>query len=342
VVPDPKVEALEAAVNTLKVSGEYVGTSPALQQVKERLHQVAQTDLTVLIQGETGTGKGLAAQIIHAWSAREAAFYIKVSCPTLPAGLEESELFGHEKGAFTGAAQRKRGWVEMAQGGTLFLDEIGELPLPTQAKLLQLVEDKTFSRLGSTQTLQSTARVIAATNRDLEAMVREGTFRQDLYYRLRVYPVRLPPLRERREDIPELARHFLAMAAGHLGRQVPALSPEVLRVMKDYHWPGNVRELQHTMSLAVLGCKELQIQVGDIVLGGSTPPEPAPHSANGNGRVYALEEVERRHIREVLEVAGWVVRGEHGAATLLGLPESSLRDRMKKLGIVRPAKSEGG
>ena len=335
VVPDPKVEALEAAVSTMKVSGEYVGTSPALQQVKESLHQVAQTDLTVLIQGETGTGKGLAAQIVHAWSAREAALYIKVNCATLPPGLEESELFGHEKGAFTGAAQRKSGWVEVAQGGTLFLDEIGELPLSTQAKLLQLVEERTFSRLGSTQTLQSTARVIAATNRDLEAMVREGTFRQDLYYRLRVYPVRLPPLRERREDIPELARHFLAMAANHLGRQVPALSPEVLRVMGDYSWPGNVRELQHTMSLAVMACKGLQVQVGDIAQGGSTPPEPAPHSANGNGRVYLIEEVERRHIREVLEETGWLIQGERGAAALLGLAPSTLRSRMQKLGIRR-------
>ncbi|MBI2503647.1 MAG: sigma 54-interacting transcriptional regulator, partial [Candidatus Latescibacteria bacterium] len=342
VVPDPKMEAFKEEANRLGAKGEFVGDSPAVKAVMEELRDVAVSDLTVLILGETGTGKGLAAQYVHSKSPRQSGPVITVNCGAIAQGLEESSLFGHEKGAFTGAVYQKIGWVGMAQGGTLFLDEVGELPPLVQVKLLRLLQEHEYERLGGSEVLVSNARIIAATNRDLEAMVREGTFRPDLYFRLNAYPVRLPPLRERKEDLPRLAAYFMKPVAAHLGKKIEPLSPKILKLLDAYHWPGNVRELQHVVERAVTACKGPEIQVGDIALGGSVKAEGDPHSQSGNDRVYLMEEIERRHIREVLKEVGWVIRGERGAAALLGLPESSLRDRMKRLGISRPGKATGG
>jgi DNA-binding NtrC family response regulator/ligand-binding sensor domain-containing protein len=341
VVPDPKVAALEAAVSGLGGKGRFVGSSPVMAAVLEDLRRVADTDLTVLILGETGTGKGLAAQYVHHCSRRQGAPFIAVNCGAIPQGLEESDLFGHERGAFTGAVHQKLGKVELAQGGTLFLDEIGDLPPAVQVKLLHLVQEHTFERVGGTQVLAAPARIIAATNRDLEAMVRAETFRKDLYYRLKAYPVRLPPLRERKEDIPALAEHFMAPITAHLAKPVQPLSPRILEMLQEYDWPGNVRELQHVVERAVTVCKGLEIQPGDIALGGygEALPDPAPRNGHAggssNGQVYALEEVERRHIQGVLEQTGWRIEGARGAAALLGLAPSTLRSRMQKLGIRR-------
>jgi len=345
VTPDPRVEALTAANNSLGAKGRFVGSSPALLQVATQLRQVAATDLTVLIQAESGAGKGLAAHFLHDNSPRRHTIFVLVDCGSIPDALIESELFGHEKGSFTGAVNRKMGKVEMAQGGTLFLDEIGDLPLPAQTRLLRLLQDHTFERVGGTQVLHSTARIVAATNRDLAAMVKEGTFRQDLYYRLKVFPVQLPPLRQRREDVPALARHFLAAAAAHQGKPALELSAEALRALMAYDWPGNVRELEHLMARTVTLWQGGEILAEDLGILAEAEPALASHHGhhgNGHGAVLPLEEMERRHIQGVLESVGWVIRGERGAAALLGLPESSLRDRMKRLGIVRPTKGGSG
>jgi DNA-binding NtrC family response regulator/ligand-binding sensor domain-containing protein len=333
VVPDPKLEAFKEEASRLGAKGEFVGDSAAVKRVMEELRDVAASDLTVLILGETGTGKGLAAHYVHYKSPRQSGPFITVNCGAIAQGLEESSLFGHEKGAFTGAVYQKIGWVGMAQGGTLFLDEVGELPPSVQVKLLRLLQDHEYERVGGSEVLVSNARIIAATNRDLEAMIQEGAFRQDLYYRLKVFPVRLPPLRERKEDIPQLAEYFVAPVAAHLAKKLQPLPDKVLHLLHGYHWPGNVRELQHVIGRAVTTCKGTQIQVGDIALEGRPKGESGAHSNNGNGRVYLIEEMERRHIQGVLEEAGWKIEGEQGAAVLLGMRPSTLRSRMLKLGI---------
>ncbi|MCC7264791.1 MAG: sigma 54-interacting transcriptional regulator [Candidatus Latescibacteria bacterium] len=332
VVPDPRVEALTEANNSLGAKGRFVGSSPALLRVATQLRQVAATDLTVLIQAESGAGKGLAAHFLHDCSPRRDTIFVVVDCGGIPDALIESELFGHEKGAFTGAVHQKMGKIEMAQGGTLFLDEIGDLPLPAQTRLLRLLQDHTFERVGGTQVLRSTARIVAATNRDLAAMVKEGTFRQDLYYRLKVFPVQLPPLRQRREDVPALARHFLAAAAAHQGKPALELSAEALRALVAYDWPGNVRELEHLMARMVTLWQEGEILAEDLgIVAEAEPALPSHnghlgHNGNGHGSVLLLEEMERRHIQGVLEQAGWVLEGEQGAAALLGLAPSTLRN----------------
>jgi len=322
---------LEGVAEALKgISEEFVGESKALRRVQEQLAEVAPTDVTVLIWGETGTGKGLAARTIHESSTRHKGPLIPVNCGAIPENLVESELFGHERGAFTGAVRRKLGKVELAEGGTLFLDEIGDMSLEAQAKVLRLLEERTFERVGGIQTLQAHARVIAATNRALTQMVEAKQFREDLYFRLQVFPVRLPPLRERREDIPALASHFLKQWAAHLNKAVSRLTPQAWAFARAYDWPGNVRELEHVIQRAVIVCRGPAIQVGDLALGGVQADErPAEE-------VVSLEEHERRYIREVLEQTRWVVRGSRGAAALLGMPGSTLQSRMKKLGIVRP------
>ena len=341
VVPDPRVEALTEANNRLGAKGRFVGSSPALLRVATQLRRVAPTDLTVLIQAESGAGKGLAAHFLHDNSPRRNTIFVVVDCGGIPDALIESELFGHEKGAFTGAVHQKMGKIEMAQGGTLFLDEIGDLPLPAQTKLLRLLQDREFERVGSNQVLRSTARVVAATNRDLAAMVKEGTFRQDLYFRLNVFPVQLPPLRQRREDVPALARHFLAAAAAHQGKPALELSAEALRALVAYNWPGNVRELEHLMARMVTLWQEGEILAEDLgILAEAEPALPGHnghrgHNGNGYGSVLLLEEMERRHIQGVLEQVEWVLEGEQGAATLLGLAPSTLRNKMKRLGIRR-------
>ena len=334
-----RTEALDAAKEVLSQSDaadEFIGTSRALLQVQGYLVTVAPSDLTVLIQGETGTGKGLAARTLHALSQRAAQPFIQVNCGAIPENLVESELFGHEKGAFTGADSRKLGKVELAQKGTLFLDEIGDMPLSAQVKLLRLLEERAFERLGGAQTLEVDARVVTATNRDLEQLVREGTFRQDLYFRLQVFPVRLPPLRERREDIPLLARYALERFARHLSRPVPELTPGALAHLRAYDWPGNVRELEHLLQRGLLLCRDGRIEPGDLGIGGSAPEAP---SADG---VFAtLTELEKQHIEKALAATDGVIFGNGGAARLLGINPQTLRYRIRKLGIVRPGNGGG-
>ncbi len=330
VVPDPRIEALTETLSRSGASGEFVGKSEALRRVQTQLSWVAQTDVVVLVLGETGTGKGLAARAVHAMGERRAGPFIQVNCGAIPEGLVESELFGHEKGAFTGAVSRKLGKAELAEGGTLFLDEIGDLSPEAQVKLLRFLEERTFERVGGVETLKANARVIAATNRDLMGMVSEGKFREDLYFRITTFPVRLPPLRERREDISVLAAYFTERMAAHLNKNVTDLTPEALSLLYAYDWPGNVRELEHAIQRAVIVCRGSVIRPEDILLeAGKTGGGPVEE-------IVTMEEMERRHIREALERTGWVIRGPRGAAALLGLHESTLRSRMKKLNIFRP------
>jgi len=325
---DPRIEALHAALSD--GGGEFVGESPALVQVQTQLAEVAPTDATVLILGETGTGKGLAARTVHRMSARKTGPFVQVNCGALPQSLVESELFGHERGAFTGAHSRKLGKVELARGGTLFLDEIGDMAPEAQVKLLQLLDEHIFERVGGTQVLHADVRVIAATNRDLEQLSATGAFRQDLFFRLQVFPVQLPPLRQRRADIPLLAAYFTARMAAHLNKEVDRLSPAALEALQGYDWPGNVRELEHAVQRAVIVCKSKVIQAEGIGLEFGGAKDQGPRE------LVTLAELERRYILEVLERTGGIVKGPRGAAAILGIPGSTLRYRMKKLGISRP------
>ena len=329
-----RTRALSAACEALSGdgSGEFVAESPAMRQVIAQLEQVAATHLTVLLSGETGTGKGVAARLVHQLSPRKSEPFVHVNCGALPANLIESELFGHEKGSFTGAHAARVGKVELAQGGTLFLDEIGDMPHEAQVKLLRLLEERVFERVGGSRATDSTARVIAATNRDLERLVQEGVFREDLYFRLRVFPVSLPPLRQRREDLPVLARNAVeTFCRLHLDRPPPEIDPAVLAQMQDYNWPGNVRELEHVMQRAVLRCRQQRVGPGDVDLLPDGDPAPAPVS-----RFSTLADMEREHIRRALEATDWVVFGPNGAARLLGVNPQTLRYRIKKHGLTKP------
>jgi transcriptional regulator with GAF, ATPase, and Fis domain len=330
VEPDPHLEALTEALSESGPKGTFVGESRALWRVQSQLREVAPTDITVLILGETGTGKGLAARTLHEWSTRGKDPFVPVHCGTLPESLIESELFGHEKGAFTGANSRKLGKVELAKGGTLFLDEIGDMPLESQVKLLHLLEERIFERVGGTETLSADVRIVAATNRDLRGMIGAGAFREDLYYRLQVFVIELPPLRERKEDIPLLAAYFLEPMAAHLDKKVTHLTPEALSLLQTHDWPGNVRELEHTVKRAVIVSSGPAIQARDIFL------EALKEREGDSEELVSLEEHERGYILRVLGETGWVIGGAQGAATILELPEGTLRSRMKKLGIERP------
>jgi DNA-binding NtrC family response regulator/ligand-binding sensor domain-containing protein len=334
VVPDPVIEAFTAALNPHTRGEEFVGTSAALYEVQKQLAQVVDAPLALLIRGETGTGKGLAARLVHRASPRQEEPFVTVSCGALPERLVESELFGHEKGAFTGAHTRKLGKVELAQGGTLFLDEIGDLPLEAQGKLLRLLEEYSFERVGGTETLCADVRVIAATNRNLEQMVAEDRFRQDFYFRLKVFEVQLPPLRQRQEDIPLLALYFMGRMAAHLHKQVSSFAPEALALLQGYHWPGNVRELQHVVERAVVVSAGPVVQAGDIAL---EVGKPTPLLT---GEWVSMEEMERRYIEQVLEQTRGVIAGPRGACAILGLPESTLRYRIRKLGVKYPQPGE--
>ncbi|MCZ6635737.1 MAG: sigma 54-interacting transcriptional regulator, partial [bacterium] len=327
--PDPQVEALTQALNQAGSAGKFIGESSALKHIQEQLGSVAVTNLTVLIFGETGTGKGVAARTLHSLSPRKAGPFVQINCGAIPEGLVESELFGHEKGAFTGAVSRKLGKIELAKGGTLFLDEIGDLALDAQVKLLHLLEEGIFERVGDTASLEADVRVVAATNRDLEKMVAEGRFREDLFFRLQVFPVRLPPLRERQEDILQLAMYFLQRMAAHLNKAVTGFTSEALSTLNSYGWPGNVRELEHAVQRAVIVCPGPVIRAEDFAVGSAGEESPV------SGPFLSLEEVERRHIHEALEQTGWTIKGPAGAAKLLGLHPSTLRHRMKKLGLIR-------
>jgi formate hydrogenlyase transcriptional activator len=318
---------LREEVQTEAAFGDVVGQSPELLGVLASVRKVAKTDSTVLVTGETGTGKELIVHAIHSLSRRKDKLLVKVNCAALPAGVIESELFGHEKGAFTGALSRKVGRFELANRGTLFLDEVGDIPLELQAKLLRVLQEGEFERVGGTQTLKVDVRLITATNRDLERAVSEERFRADLYYRLNVFPIVIPPLRKRPQDIPRLARHFTMLYASKMGKHVGPLSAEVLDRLAAYSWPGNVRELQNVIERAVILSPRGRFELGELV--------SAAADASPTPQAKSLEDVERRHIIAVLEETGWRVSGERGAARILGLKRTTLEARMKKLGILR-------
>jgi DNA-binding NtrC family response regulator len=327
------VECLVEEIRSSHDFGEMLGESRALRQVLDEIGRVAGTDSTVLVQGETGTGKELVARAIHRSSRRRDRPLIKLNCAALPRDLVESELFGHERGAFTGATQQRRGRFELADGGTLFLDEVGELPLETQPKLLRVLQEREFERVGGSGTLSCDVRVIAATNRDLLSQVNAGTFRSDLYYRLNVFPLALPPLRERSEDIPALVRHFLARSARKLGGQPADIASLLIERAAGYAWPGNVRELENYVERsAIIG--------GPAALEASELPA-ARHGSAGVATTQSaretLEDVERSHILRVLEQTQWAIEGERGAARILGLNPSTLRGRLRKLGLRKPS-----
>ena len=312
---------------------EMVGSSPALLAVLRQVDRVAPTDSTVLVSGETGTGKELIARAIHDRSARRGRPLVKVNCSAISAGLVESELFGHVKGAFTGALERRIGRFELADGGTIFLDEVGELSLETQVKLLR---EREFEPVGSSRALRVDVRVIAATNRSLEDAVRTGRFRADLFYRLHVFPIVVPPLRERASDIPQLATFFVARFAKTFGKKVEAVSRETMERLTRYAWPGNVRELQNIIERAVVLSEGSMLELGpDLLPVSAAGAPPASSSAPSPGLDTLLEEVERNHILAALEQAGGVVEGPRGAAKLLKLHPNTLRSRMEKLGIRR-------
>jgi PAS domain S-box-containing protein len=304
-----------------------LGQSDGLKYVLYRAEQVAPTNTTVLILGETGTGKELIAAAIHNMSPRKDRPLISVNCAALPANLMESELFGREKGAFTGADTRQVGRFEVANGSTLCLDEIGELPLEAQAKLLRAIQNNEFERLGSSHTIKVDARIVATTNRNLEEEVRKGRFRQDLYYRLNVFPITVPPLRQRKEDIPLLVQAFIERYARKLGKQITSIQKETMRMLQDYPWPGNVRELESVLERAVILCPGPVLQLADKLEISSLPLLST---------VRTLEEMERSQILKILSESRWRIEGKDGAAAILGLNPSTLRARMHKLGIVRP------
>jgi len=303
-----------------------IGQSDALNYIFYKVEQIAPSDTTVLVLGETGTGKELVARAIHGLSPRKDRALVKVNCATLPANLIESELFGHEKGAFTGAHARQLGRFEVADGATLFLDEIGELPLELQPKLLRVIQDGEFERLGSAGTIKVNVRVIAATNRKLEEEVRRGRFREDLWYRLNIFPITVPPLRERKEDIALLVDFFVNKIAKRLGKSIESIPTSVMNTLQDYHWPGNVRELENVLERAVINSSGPKLHLVDEL--------KKPHT-NLAATQKTLEAVEREHIVRVLEQTNWKVSGENGAAEILGLNRSTLRARIKKLGILQ-------
>jgi len=310
-----------------------LGQSDGLKYVLYRAEQVAPTDTTVLILGETGTGKELIAAAIHNLSPRKDRLMITVNCASLPTNLIESELFGREKGAFTGADTRQVGRFEVANGSTLCLDEIGELPLETQAKLLRAIQNKEFERLGSSHTIKVDVRIVATTNRNLEEEVRKGRFRQDLYYRLNVFPITVPPLRQRKEDIPLLVQAFIERYARKLGKQITSIQKETMKALQDYPWPGNVRELESILERAVILCPGPVLQLADKLEIASLPL---------SSTLRTLEEMERTQILKTLSETRWRIEGKDGAAAILGLNPSTLRARMHKLGIVRPEIKESG
>jgi formate hydrogenlyase transcriptional activator len=309
---------------------QIIGNSPALESVLEQVQRVAPTDSTALIQGETGTGKELIAHAIHDLSSRVGRPFIKLNCAAIPFDLLESELFGHEKGAFTGAVAQKVGRFELADKGTLFLDEVGDIPLALQPKLLRVLQEQEFERLGGTRTHRVDVRLVAATHRNLVEMVKRNEFRSDLYYRLNVFPIPLPPLRERREDIPALVKHYVEIYACRMNKQIEHISPETMSALVLYPWPGNIRELQNFIERSVI------VTSGDIL----QPPLASLTNAAEVQSVEAitLEDAERDHIRKALEQTRWVVAGPNGAAARLGIKRSTLYFRMQKLGISRTNK----
>jgi formate hydrogenlyase transcriptional activator len=334
---------LEDEIRTELKFEEIVGKSEALRRVLQQVETVAPTDSTVLIYGETGTGKELVARALHNLSSRHASAFVKLNCAAIPTGLLESELFGHERGAFTGAISQRVGRFELANRGTMFLDEIGEVPLELQPKLLRVLQEREFERLGSTRTLRTDARLIAATNRDLETLVSEQKFRSDLYYRLNVFPIRVPALRERPEDIPLLVRHFVQQLSRRLGKTIETIPSETMTMLVKYPWPGNIRELQNVIERAAIlttgsvlkvPSEDLRAPVGAALPMAAVSANQPPSDAGRNRNMRSmLDDTERQQILAALEQANWTIAGPNGAATLLGMKRSTLQSRMQKLAI---------
>jgi formate hydrogenlyase transcriptional activator len=320
---------LEDEIRSEHHFADIVGHSPALRRVLQHVETVAPTEATVLICGETGTGKELLARAIHQLSPRQAHAFVKLNCAAIPTGLLESELFGHEKGAFTGALTQRIGRFELAHRGTVFLDEIGDLPLEVQPKLLRVLQEREFERLGSSRTLRTDARLIAATHQDLATLVAAQRFRADLFYRVNVFPVQVPPLRERPDDIPLLVRHFVQQCARRMHKTIDTIAADTMQGLRRYAWPGNIRELQNVLERAVILSPGpvLQVPLSDLTARGTAAP-PAPPDT--------LAAAERKHILAVLEETQWVLGGPHGAAVRLGLKRSTLQFRLRKLGLTRP------
>jgi len=306
----------------------FIGRSRAMRDVFDQIRMVAPTDSTVLVCGETGTGKELVARAVHRLSPRRAQVFLKCNCAAIPAALLESEMFGHEKGAFTGALAQRVGRFDLANRGAIFLDEIGEMPLELQPKLLHVLQERQFERLGSSRTIRTDVRLIAATNVDLPQMVAEKRFRADLYYRLNVFPIAVPPLRERPEDIPVLVRHFVREAGHRMNRRALSISPSAMEALVSHSWPGNIRELQNLIERSVIRSRgdELQVPLDDL-----DDDAEIENGVEGG----TLKEAERLHILAMLKRTGWVLSGPRGAAARLGIHRSTLQFRMKKLGIER-------
>ncbi|HMU54432.1 MAG TPA: sigma 54-interacting transcriptional regulator [Nitrospira sp.] len=332
-------EYLAAEVKASRIPQQLIGKAPVFQKVLDLVRTVAGTAATVLLSGETGTGKEVLARAVHDLSPRRNRPFVRVNCAALPAGLVESELFGHERGAFTGADQRRPGRFELASTGTLFLDEIGEMPLEIQAKLLRVLQDGIVDRVGGTRPVEVDVRLVAATNADLASAVQKGTFRADLYYRLNIFPIVVPPLRERQEDIPLLAHHFLTRVGKELKRPGLRFDPQSLDKLLSYGWPGNVRELENVIERAAILTQSGLVEISDAIL--SKQPLAPPVSVSKEDPLK-LGVVERNHIVEVLEKAGWRIYGEGGAAELLGMNPETLRSRLRKLGIRRPSAKTSG
>ena len=334
IVTDPMTDQAERTFERI------IGNSAALESVLEQVEQVAPTNSTVLIEGETGTGKELIAHAIHNASQRYGRAFIKLNCAAIPLDLLESELFGHEKGAFTGAIAQKIGRFEMADKGTLFLDEVGDIPPALQPKLLRVLQEQEFERLGSGRTHKVDVRLVAATNRNLGKMVARGQFRSDLYYRLNVFPLLLPALRERREDIPALVTHFVKLFSRRIGKQVDNVPPETMAAFQWYSWPGNIRELQNLVERAVILSRDgvlpnpLHKKQTELMI-------PTLHRTRTFQSSMTLEDSDRALVVETLEHVGWVVGGPRGAAVKLGLKRTTLLAKMRRLGISRPASQEG-
>ncbi|HEX8184641.1 MAG TPA: sigma 54-interacting transcriptional regulator, partial [Blastocatellia bacterium] len=321
---------LEEEIQTAYNFEEIIGHSRALRRVLQEVETVAATDSSVLIYGETGTGKELLARAIHDLSPRRGRTLVKVNCAAIPTGLLESELFGHEKGAFTGAIERRIGRFELAHQGTIFLDEVGEVPLELQPKLLRVLQEREFERLGSSRTIRVDVRVVAATNSDLAKMVAEKKFRNDLYYRLNVFPITLPPLRERPEDIPLLVHFFAHKFAQQMKKPVERIPKETMTALTSYSWPGNIRELQNLIERAVILSRSSTLEIPLAEL------KQSAEVVTGRTETAALETVEREHILRVLRESNWVIGGATGAAARLGMPRTTLNNKMRKLGISRP------
>jgi transcriptional regulator with GAF, ATPase, and Fis domain len=337
-MPNPAMHAPARSLRTTANEGGHadpvlIGADGALRPVMRQIDLAAPTAVTVLLLGETGTGKGLLAQIIHRRSPRANRPFVVVDCGALPPTLIESELFGRERGAFTGADSAQPGRFEVANGGTVFLDEIGELPLELQSKLLRVLQEGYVERLGTTRATRVDVRIIAATNRDLGAEVRDGRFRRDLFYRLNVFPITVPSLRHRREDLPEMVGHLISRLSRELGRPVRHIDPAGIQALARYDWPGNIRELENVLQRGIIMSRNGVIDLTDFIHELGPSPAVAVPSSNG---LQSLAETERNHMRSVLERMGWRIEGPAGAARVLGLQPSTLRSKMRHLGLFRP------